>query len=134
MWILTQLTVFTQPAGCSCDLAQAGLRSPAAGTRSRWSEGSDKRSPSHCRPYDPAYSGDSCKSPGPNTPATQTQNSSSPFFQKDCEMTDCDFKFNTSSVFQIWSTNKKTQRNMNGSEPRLQSYQYLNVTKMCSSW
>ncbi len=62
----------TIPAGSPCEWAQVVLCSPAAGTRSRWSAGSDKHNPNHCHPCGPACSGDSCRSPGPSTPWEKT--------------------------------------------------------------
>lgn len=62
----------TVPVGSPCVWAQAALCSLAAGTRSRLSAGSDKHSPNHCHPYDPACSGGSCRSPGPSRPRRKT--------------------------------------------------------------
>lgn len=56
------------PAGCLCVWALDSRRRLAGGTRSRWSGGSDKHSPSFCRPYGSACSGGNCRRPEPSTP------------------------------------------------------------------
>lgn len=73
--ILIQSIIFTEPlpSECPCEWAQAALRSLAAETRSKWSGGSGKRSPSHCHSYGPACSGDSYRSLGPSTPEKHTK-------------------------------------------------------------
>lgn len=61
------------PVGSPCEWAQICRHSLAAWTRNRWSEGSDKHSPSHCHRCDPACSGGNCRLLEPNTPWENTR-------------------------------------------------------------